>query len=522
MKFKYFISALLIGSTQASDISDPKDKPLTRSSNGVHTHPTTGEDFKEKAEKDLYKQGLTHRDAGRTEMAINCFLPLAKKGYAKAQHNLGTRYYKLGNERKAYKWLKRASEQGLTASQNNLKRMNLLYLLLPDEILCHATSFLGMKELFSFKLVSQRARDIVHTTITDTDFLNSERPYATDIAKLWREVTFEPQPSEIKLARFAKSSDSSIGIHFRDSQHLRNIVNQIPIVQAKSKTYFVRDPEVENGKEIVPINGKDLEIQYFLHIIGDKHLKLAGSAQIPCLLVLPQQADTNELNLTCKSMAKGDAKALQNGQVLADAIDTFNEELYRIRTSDAVSLLEERKKQRNKNPEYFPNLADACPTNYLLLSDSEIQVVQKDYIVAHKPFIYIANSITGLKELCNNLPDFSQAISFVDPERHTPGVFCNGPLYLNKGFEISTQGHLTLTGSIILPHYNLLFKGKKGFWSFGLNMHGLGITMKSGGSAAMYGLNTYMYNNTKPDNMPQEEWDRFLAAALEHGYISLP
>ena len=99
------------------------------------------QDFTDPHEETLYKRGIDYRNAGKVHQAIDCFLPLAKKDFVRAQHNLAMQYYALGNEVAAYKWFKRASDLSFSPSRKNLRLMNLIDLLLPNEIVSHVTSF---------------------------------------------------------------------------------------------------------------------------------------------------------------------------------------------------------------------------------------------------------------------------------------------------------------------------------------------------------------------------------------------
>ena len=107
-----FCSSFLLGFLSLNGMLLAMDKPLAP------------------AEDELYKTGIVHRDKGDYADAVESFLPLAKKGYARAEHNLAFCYYHSGNELEAYHWYQHASSKGLEASSNNLKKMNLLYLLL--------------------------------------------------------------------------------------------------------------------------------------------------------------------------------------------------------------------------------------------------------------------------------------------------------------------------------------------------------------------------------------------------------
>ncbi len=119
-------------------------------------------EFKTIDEESLYKKGLEFRNASHSAEAINCFLPLAKEGYVKAQHNLAMAYYNLKEEHEAYGWFKYAADKGFQPSVNNLKRMDLFHLLLNDDVIIKIASFLDPKNFMSFSRLSKRDYSLSH------------------------------------------------------------------------------------------------------------------------------------------------------------------------------------------------------------------------------------------------------------------------------------------------------------------------------------------------------------------------
>ncbi len=452
-------------------------------------------------------------------MAIECFLPLANKGYVKAQHNLAMRYLDLNNEIEAYKWFQRASEQGFEPSNNNLNKMNLLLFLLPNEVLSKIASHLNMKDLLNFKLSSTRINRAADKLLTYTNFLDSKAPFVNYISTLLINVEFEPQPKSIRLVKFVRALDSSIEIRFRDHQHLKSIVEQTPLIHAKEKIYFVHDKNVEDSKELAPLQGK-MTRGYFIHIEADCSLKIKGQLQTSLMVILPRGSDFNGLIYEGKGICTGGLAEYQNALNLINVIDSFNEDLYRIRSSDAYTLLENRRKSGLRDPEKYPAFKELCPTA-LLLSGSEIKILLKDYIHSENPLIYIAKSIPEIEELRVDLPEFMQAINFIDPECKFSGVYSKGPLDLVKGFEISTDAHLTILGKMILPDYNVSINAKKDLWIFGYILKAQNISLKSKNyyDGPLYPV---MTREMKPQNMPEEEWSRLIQAGREYNLFQSP
>lgn len=221
--------------------------------------------FGEEAEETLYKQGLTYLDERKFKAAVDCFFPLAEKGYVNCQHNLAFCLYNLGEKKEVYRWYLRAADQGFQPSKNNLTKMNLLDLLLPNELLTHVTSFLTLEERINFQMLSRRTSSVFISAITKTNLLTSANPYAKDLYSRFVNVRFEPMPKAIKLSRLAKSN-GSIEVHFCDVDHLKEIVEETPSINVygENKLYFVRDQAATCVTELVATDG-DLQTGYFTY-----------------------------------------------------------------------------------------------------------------------------------------------------------------------------------------------------------------------------------------------------------------
>jgi TPR repeat protein len=73
----------------------------------------------------LYQEGVRLRKSEHYKEAITYFQPLANKGDAKAQHNMGSCYYHLNRPQDAKTWWEKAADQGLDAAIANLKKLKL-------------------------------------------------------------------------------------------------------------------------------------------------------------------------------------------------------------------------------------------------------------------------------------------------------------------------------------------------------------------------------------------------------------
>lgn len=472
--------------------------------NGIASPPL---EFKEEAEEELYQQGRTHQTEKKFKDAIDCYQPLAKKKYVKAQHNLAFCHFELGNEMEAYRWYSSASNQEFEPSRRNLDRMNLLCLLLPDELLSHVASCLGLKHLSHFGRLSRRAHRVFRGLITTTDFLSSEHPFAIDFFSIFRDVEFDPKPKAIRLGFLAKAEEGSLEIHFRDPKHLRAIVEETPQVEAKQIVYFVQDDKVKDGHELVPTEG-ELKRKYFISVRADSPLNPKGKATLPLRTIFPPRTNVNSLSLNVKGgFCCAPLNAYENAHVLATMIETFDEHLYKTRTADANQLFKDRKTSRLQFPQYFPDFFELCP-EACIVTTSALEVKQTDHVSANQPLIYISPSIATLEELRLTLPEFSHStICYIDPHCSQSGVYCLGPLYLQKGFELFTESNFSMTGKIFLPDHSLTITSKESIWTMGVQVLFGGNMTISAKEHIDQPISTPLQ---KPENMPEEHWKGFL------------
>lgn len=474
---------------------------------------STGE---ESEEERLYKQGIKHRDDKNWVEAVKCFQPLtehqllAEQMILKAEHNLAFCFFNLGEEMEAYEWYQNASDRGFEPSTRNLRRMNLFYLLLPNELIAHIVTFFSMKDVLHFSLVAWRSNWSVGTAVTGTNFLNSKSPFAVECFSWFVDVQFEPKPKKVRLVRSAKVTKGSIEVHFRDSKHLKRIVKETPLIKAHDRLYFVHDDKAEDHKELVPTEG-DLQAAYFINFEADTPLKASGTIQrqLSCPMHFPMESDINGLTFKGGGVNTGDLRSLSQAHVLAEVFDTFDEYLFNIRTRDAHQLLKDRQESRRKSPHMYPSLEDLCP-DVLLIGSPTINILQKDYISSKQPFIYISNSIPGIDALQGELPEFSQSISYINPSCKKSGVYCNGPLILQKGFEVRSDGNLTVGGKIGAFDYNLLLASKKSIWAIGTEIISRILVFDGKESITILPFYTQREANIKPEGMPENHWENII------------
>ena len=89
----------------------------------------------------------------------------------------------------------------------------------------------------------------------------------------------------------------------------------------------------------------------------------------------------NDVDFLGKGYLAGKIEFLEKAQNLADSLDTYKQEIFDIRTSDAYALLDSHCQARLEAPQSYPEFDQLCPNAYLF-SLSSISNIQKDYICA--------------------------------------------------------------------------------------------------------------------------------------------
>ena len=344
--------------------------------------------------------------------------------------------------------------------------------LLPDEMVSHIASFLSLKDLYHFKQVSQRGCNAFKSVVYRTNFLTSDMPYARDVRSIFKDVIFEPMPEAIRWASFLKVSNNgslengSIEVHFRYRQHLRKIGKRTPIVETVGRIYCIQDLLAEEGKEFIPLRGELLIKDDFIHVKANTPLKVSGHIDPPFGIVIPAQSDFVSLTKKGKYFFSGlGLDFYKDIQTLATAIETFDETLYKTRTTDAYKLLENRKKMRFEKPYLFPTLQELCPKVCILDSDHMV-ISQTDYLSSDEPLIYRAKSLDSMQKLLKDLPELGIFnIYHINSDCSQDGIYCSGSLFLKKGFEISSQGDLAITGKFNFYEYYLKVNSQGLVWT---------------------------------------------------------
>jgi hypothetical protein len=331
------------------------------------------------------------------------------------------------------------------------------------------------------------------------------------LRSLFKDVQFDPQPTALRLVRQVTVNKGSIEVHFRDPKHLRKIVEAIPLIEVGDRLYFVRDNNIQDGKELIPTE-ENMRQSYALLFSADSPLTVSGKmeAPTPYKIVLPPRSDSNAISVRSgREVYSGNLKAYTDAHALANTIESFNDQLLKIRTADAYQLLEDRNKSRIRLPDFYPDFLTLCPDAFLITGPN-LEIIQKDYITAEQPVIYISESMVGIRELQNELPDLS-VISYIDPACSQSGIYCKGPLILQKGFEIFSDTDITIAGAITLYDYALNIRSNSSLRFIGAQIKaGSQVSYRAHKNIHYLGCYTRRHANTKPEDMSEEHWQQFL------------
>lgn len=469
------------------------------------------ESFNEKQEEATYKKGIAYRNENKWQEAIECFEPLAKKEYVKAQHNLAFCLFKIGEDIKAYRWARQASNNGFQPSQKDLARLNLMDLLLPIKIMTHVVSYFSMKEVAQFSRVSHRAYKAVRASVTSTNFLTSRKPYAVQFRSLFNNIHFEPQPRTLRFCLEAKVENGSLEVHFRDTKHLKRIVKETPLMRVRDKLYFVQDDHAQDDKELVATEG-EVRSQYVIFFTADTPLTVSGelSRKLTSNVWFPEGSDISALKMWNQSRINmGGLTTYRMVCDLKRVIATFDDQLLTRKTHEALNLLKERRESRHQFPSKYPELQTICPYAGLIAA-ADLSIKQRDYIDAVQPLIYMASSIPEIIKLQYKLPTFEHPIYYINPMCAEPGVYCNGQLEVQKGFEISTDGDLIVTGSWVFPNYNLRFNVGGSLWVIFDQMAATYIKFLANQDITYVTIDSIIEMNKIPDKMSKADWNKLL------------
>jgi hypothetical protein len=308
---------------------------------------------------------------------------------------------------------------------------------------------------------------------------------------------------------YTKNDKGPIEVHFQDSEHLRSILNEMPFIAPKNNLYFVKHKEVKKGQEIVSPEG-ELQIDYFIHFISDSPLTLEGNLNryLPYSIYLPKRSYHTNFYGRIKGQVSCSAgfKSFTQAHNLADALDTFDNKLWREKTLEAYKILKERQEDRIKHPQDYPNPFKERPSRWFV-APSGLTISDKDYISSDQPLIYIAPSLSKLKKIKEELPIFINAIHYINPEEEKFGLYTQGSLRVDKGFKIFSPGNLIVMGRIDLPEYNLKFKSIGSTWLLTELLSGLNISILSKHSMTLEHFLTFIPRQTRqPQGMLTDEW----------------
>lgn len=478
-------------------------------------------EFKNFTEEELYQEGVRLRNAAKSsrqlgertrlfEEAQKYFLPLAQKGGLKAAHNLAHCAYFLKDDETAYKWFSFAAQRGFEPSSNNLNKLDLFNLLLPNELILKIASYLKMKDFGNFEQVSTRVYQICQLPGLKGGL---------DLQVLLKNITFTPPVPEgaISIENMI-STRGGMRVHFRDTDHLAGLIKKVPEVKAKA-VFFVRDLTVEDGKEFRPYNtNAPIVRSQFLYVKSPVDKVDFGSVPLCCSMFFLQPLTPELRNLSVKSGRKGIEAQVYNALVLSfannateliGALGNFNEANLVEYSEKAFGLLQGRHNERKEHPERFPTF-DQVSQNFIVGSDKDLEIHERDYVEARGgKLIYAASFFHQLGVLEETFPTVMQGgIAYIDPSLRRYGVFSHRGCVLEKGFVLKTQGSVAMSGELLMRdnespthnfHLYIQLDGK--LWM-------MGVIVK----ATSFNLNgaelVDCKDRQKPDGMPQHVYEK--------------
>ena len=325
------------------------------------------------------------------------------------------------------------------------------------------------------------------------------------LENLFADVWFDRQPHCIKLKRMVTVRKGNLEVHFRDSNHLRCLLEETPNLSA-DLIYFVLDKDTRDGEEFMTISGT-MEHGKFIHVMADEPLNPQGVLNSPYPIVFPLKSDIDHLPGIIKGGISTSLKNYKEGLDLATTIDTFDRNILELRTDEAKKLYEERKRDRFENPEKYPDFDTLTPEKYWI-TDGEVQITEDDYLESSNHIFYMAPSVSEIEQVQEELKDFGRSeVYFINSYLDAAGVYSLDPLFLRRGFKFSATQNLIISDKYHLPDENFRIETGK-------TLYGLGCNIRVGGSIYFYSKrNLYLASITpgflKPNDMPVALWNHF-------------
>jgi hypothetical protein len=469
--------------------------------------------FDTDSEEKLYQQGITLRNLEQYEEAKDCFGPLAKEGYAKAQHNLATCLFYLGDKEGAYSWYRASSQQGLTLSTGNMKKikeLNLFYLLLPDEVLSYIVQFLDTKDSIAFSSISRRAYNIA-----------TKKLFKNKLEYILKDIEFTPAPDLITLNSRIIVKNGGLEIRFRDEEHLRSIIDNFPYLDA-DKIYLVKDENVKFGNELIPILGDaELTTDYYIHVRAERHMKVKwregknkfDKKEIPFTgqIIFPPNCKIDFWPNT--KLERQQTLKLTDPESYLSAVSLANNlELVDQQTINILDECEAFVEQMPDFSEFYPNV--------FLISDQDITIT-KNAMFSDGSFILSGNGITNLENDLKNIQFLkdSQDIFYINPSQKTTAIYPIAHYSMHGLYRITSPGTIVLAGNIpsISDEYGLFINS--GNLTYLLNRTESGIfsfrNLSINGDAAGNGGLSRMYSTGLPYYLEQWEEEPYIKIPLE-------
>lgn len=310
--------------------------------------------------------------------------------------------------------------------------------------------------------------------------------YETEVLKrLFADVTFSQPDVKVRKGECVNTK-GNLEVHFNDISQIQETLDKPVHLSAKGKIWYIKD--LENDKSIQYTSDQHVCYSPCFYIDAKKDIKIRGSLKTDYYLITPKRTDINELNLMVKNSGQGTLGQKSERKQLIKILGSFDEQLFRQRTSDALSLTKISKDRDACEEEKKTFLSETCPDLFITYNKNITEIVT-DVIDAKKTFAMISKTKEELNILKSNLTLGRNYFRLILPEVSMSGIYSLPPLYLLETHKILCDGELFMTGRIKLPKSNLEIKAKGNIWFMELKLYtGASLNLKSGAILRIYGL----------------------------------
>jgi hypothetical protein len=360
--------------------------------------------------------------------------------------------------------------------------------MLPPELISRIYHFLPLRDLSRLSRTCSRFHAIFLHDILEAEFVNPKTRYAQDFTSLFSGLN-SPIKS-IRLKRSVGVTDGDLEVHFCDWDHLEEIIQNVSKIDAQGNIYYVRDPEVQNGKEFQGRNVEPL-FKFFVQIFCEGSFHLGPS-------------DKLHLPLPCvTSCASGQSQeTYDSGQKLLQSLKELNLSTLSACTKEGLSLMEEQGRLNVGQQEEA-----TLPAGASIVFEGQAPSLKTIALLEPSekgPLIYVGNSVDSAFAWHKTLPSFpGEAIFYVDPDLESGGLYSLLPLRIRTGFSVESEGDFVLLGTFQRPEEIFLLRANN-IWLMGCQIDVEKLCIEAKGDVHMSGYPP----QCKPEKMSHSLWAR--------------